>query len=115
MSLKDTDELSYKSLQNLYSTYFTLGHINTDVNSKFALISLICYITNRLKSKNPDVTFYQVVYKLASTKIPEENIKGLSIMCKDFSYGCTEFPTFGISDKDIPNKIKEILSNWTPF
>lgn len=115
MGLINMSEISYKSLRNLYSEYFSLGHLNTDINSKFALISLICYITNKLKSKNPDVTYYQVIYKLASTLIREETIKGLSIMCEDFSYGCTEFPTFGIKDKDIPAKIKEILSNWTPF
>ena len=36
-------------------------------------------------------------------------------MCEDFAYGCKEFPTFGIKDKDIPLKIKEILKTYLPF
>lgn len=105
----------YAEMQEIYDKNFSLGHLNTDINSKFALISLICHLTRKLKEKRPDVTFYQVVYKLASDLIPEDNIKGLSVVCSDFSYGCNEFPTFGIEDKNIPSKIREILHNWTPF
>lgn len=107
--------LSYKELKDFYSDNFSLGHLNTDINSKFALISLICYLTEKMKSKYPNVSYYQVVYKLAHGLIPEESINGLSIICSDFSYGCTSFPTFGIPDKEIPSKIKEILSQWLPF
>lgn len=107
--------LSYKELKDFYFDNFSLGHLNTDINSKFALISLICYLTEKLKSKSPNVSYYQVVYKLAHGVIPEEAINGLSIVCSDFSYGCTSFPTFGIPDKEIPSKIREILSQWLPF
>lgn len=107
--------MNYSELETIYKKYFSLGYMNTDINTRFALVSLICYITKRLKSKHPDVTYYQVIYKLAENYIPEDNIKGLAILCEDFAYGCTEFPTFGIEDKKIPSKIKEILSNWLPF
>ena len=42
-------------------------------------------------------------------------IKGVAVVVEDFSYGCKSFPTFGINDKDIPNKIKEILSTFVPL
>ena len=107
--------MNYSELEDIYKKYFSLGYMNTDVNTRFALVSFICYITKKLKSKHPNVTYYQVVYKLAEDLIPEDNIKGLAILCEDFAYGCTEFPTFGIEDKKIPGKIKEILRNWLPF
>lgn len=105
----------YEEMQCIYHRYFSLGHLNADINTKFALISLICYLTEKLKSKKPDVTHYQVIRKLAKDLITEDNIKSLSVICSDFSYGCYTFPTFGIDDKNIPAKIREILSNWTPF
>ena len=107
--------MNYSELEDIYKKHFSLGYINTDINTRFALISLICYITKKLKSKHPDITYYQVIYKLAEGNIPEDNIKGLAILCEDFAYGCTEFPTFGIDDKKIPGKIKEILKSWLPF
>lgn len=108
--------MKYNELENIYNEYFSIGYLGTkDINTRFALISLICYVTKKLKEKKPDITHYQVLYKLADGVVPENNIKGLAIVCSDFSYGCTEFPTFGIEDKKIPSKIKEILSNWLPF
>lgn len=105
----------YEEMQRVYNQYFSLGHLNTDINTKFALISLICYLTWKLKEKKPDVTHYQVIRKLSEGMITEDQMKGLAVVCSDFSYGCTEFPTFGINDKNIPAKVKEILSSWAPF
>lgn len=105
----------YEEIQRVYNQYFSLGHLNTDINTKFALISLICYLTLKLKEKKPDVTHYQVIRKLSEGIITEDQMKGLAVVCSDFSYGCTEFPTFGINDKNIPAKVKEILSSWAPF
>lgn len=76
---------------------------------------MICYLTSKLKEKKPDVTHYQTIRKIIREEIPEDFIKGLAVICSDFAYGCTQFPTFGIEDKKIPNKIKEILLSWTPF
>lgn len=113
--MKDIDSIKYSDLKSYYSKYFSLGYLNTDINTKFALISLICYLVNKLKEKRPDVTYYQIIYKLGVDSVTEDFIKGLSIMCEDFAYGCKEFPTFGIKDKDIPLKIKEILKTYLPF
>lgn len=106
--------MTYTQLENLYEN-FSLATLGNDFSSRIALISLICHITEKLKSKKPDVTYYQVVYKLAHGIITDDQIKGLAVMCSDFAHGCKEFPTFGIENKNIPEKIKEILSNWFPF
>ena len=106
----------YEEMQKIYSRYFSLGYLNVDINTKFALISLICYLKQKLSEKKPDVTHFQILKKInGGDLIPEDFLKGLAVICSDFGYGCKEFPTFGIEDKKIPNKIKEILLNWIPF
>lgn len=105
----------YEEMQRLYTKYFSLGYLTSDINTKFALISLICYLTDRIKSKKPDTTHYQVIRKIIGNGLSEDLIKGLAVVCSDFAYGCTQFPTFGIGDKDIPSKIKEIISSRFPF
>jgi hypothetical protein len=105
----------YEDLQRIYSKYFSLGYLNTDFNTKAALVSLTCYLVDQLKKKKPDVTHYQVLYKINNGELPEDFIKGLAVVCSDWAYGCKEFPTFGIATKDIPAKIKEILCMYIPF
>lgn len=112
------DTPSYEKLQTIYNKYFTLGFLGSDINNKFALISLVCYLVYKLKPKNPDITHWSVLYKINSRgtyHVPEELLKSLAIICSDFGYGCIEFPTFGIPDKDIPAKIKELLEKHLPF
>lgn len=106
---------SYQDMQRLYNHYYSLGYLNTDINTKFALISLVGYLVFKLKQKKPDITSYQVIRKIVGDDLPEDFIKGVAVVIDDFSYGCKSFPTFGISNKDIPNKIKEILSTYVPF
>lgn len=106
--------MSYKELRKLYSDNFSLGYLNTDIKSKFALISLICYTVRKLKEKKPDVTYYQVVNKLAEG-LPESFVYSLAIICEDFAYECKEFPTFDLTNKQIVPKIKEILNSYMPF
>jgi len=110
---------SYKDLQNLYSRWFSLGGIAGDIDNKFALISLICFLTYNQKSKNPDVTCYQVIQKIIEVgklRLSDEYVKGLSIVCEDFLKGSTQFNTCGLkSGKDMIDKIVQILSVWLPF
>lgn len=107
---------SYKQLARIYSEYFSLGNLSGDINEKFALISLIGYIVQKLKAKKPDVTYYQVTYNLAKdTGLDEPTIYRLAIMVEDFSYGCTNFPTFGLTDKNMVPKIKELMRKFVPF
>lgn len=105
----------YEEMQRMYSKYFSLGYLNTDINTKFALISLTCYLKQKLSLKKPDITHYQIIKKIMGDRIPEDFIKGLAVICSDFGYCCTEFPTFGLEDRQIPEKIKEILLKWIPF
>lgn len=105
----------YNDLKEIYNKYFSLGFLNVDINSKFALISLVGFLVDKLKQKKPDVTPYQVIKKIIGDDIPEDFIKGLSVIIEDFSYGCKTFPTFGIQPKEIPNTIKKILKDYIPF
>lgn len=107
--------MTYQNLKDIFSSNFSLSTLGNDFSDRIALISLICHITEQLKSKKPDVTYYQVVYKLANNLITEDQIKGLAVICEDFGQRCKEFPTFGLDNKSILEKIKEILSNWLPF
>ena len=117
--MRDSEKMeypSYKALNKLYSEYFSLGHMACDINEKFALISLIGYIVKKLKAKHPDVTYYQVVYKLADgTGLEDPEIFRIAILAEDFAYGCTDFPIFGLKDKEIPAKIKELMCKYMPF
>lgn len=110
---------SYKDLQNIYSKWFSLGGIAGQVDNKFALISLICFLTANQKKKNPDTTCYEVIQKVLSKgtlRLEDDYVKGLSIVCEDFLKGSTEFNTCGLKTvKEIVGKINEILSVWLPF
>lgn len=107
---------SFNDLKQLYYDKFSIGYLNTDISNKFALISLIDYLTYRAKQKNPDVTYYKIISKLCEgLGIPLDFIKRLSIICEDFGYNCTEFPTFNIEDKKVVSTIKSILKTYVPF
>ena len=108
----------YEEMQRIYSQYFSLNFLGSDISNKFALISLTCYLTHKLKSKKPDTTYWSILYKInnkRTTHVPEDLLKRLAVICSDFGYGCTDFSTFGIEDNKIPEKIKELLNSWVPF
>ena len=109
-------EPTFNNLKDIYTQYFSLGKIASDINEKFALISLIGYIVYNMKRKKPDVSYYEIVYKLSEgLGISDLEIKALAVIVEDFSYECTEFPTFGLKPKEMPGKIREILSKKMPF
>ncbi len=108
--------MTYAEMQECYDKNFSLGYISKKIQDKFLLISLICYLTYKAKQKSPGVTHWQIIKKLTEgLNLPERSLMGLSIMCDDFSYGCTEFPTFGIDSKEIIIKVKQIFNNILPF
>ena len=47
--MEEKSGITYKELEQIYSRYFSLGYINVDINTKFALISLICWVYFHLK------------------------------------------------------------------
>jgi|SRR5574344_1027909 hypothetical protein len=113
------ENISYNELQSIYNKYFSLSGIEGEIDKKFALISLICLLTNASKKKTPDVTCYQVIRKvleLSKTNLPDDYINGLSIVCEDFLKGSTKFNNCGLkTPNEIVSKIKEILDQWLPF
>jgi hypothetical protein len=109
---------SYEELQQIFNRYFSLKFLSTNITDKLALISLTCYLVYRLKEKKPDVTHWSLLYKINNDNnlsIPEDYLKGLAVICNDFSYGCKEFSTFGLTIKEIPKKIAELLNCCLPF
>ena len=114
--------MTFKELDKFYSDNFSIGHLNASPSTRspfenrLVLISLICHVTYRTKLKNPDVTHYQIIMKLSENLgLPENFIWALAIICKDFSYQCTEFPTFGLKGQDIVKEIRGILKTYLPF
>ena len=115
--------MNFKELQLLYKENFSLGNLNLNSEGghsvferKLILISLICYLYNKNKPKNPDLTYYSLLYMLNTRlQLPEDFIKGLAIVCEDFGYNCNEFPTFGLKGKEILNEIISILNSYLPF
>lgn len=110
---------TYQELSDIYSKYFSLGYLNTDTGSKFALISLTCFLTRQARLKNPDATPYQVLMKIIGDT-PEnkswEFVKSISIICDDFMKQTSDFLTFEMStSRDMVLKIREILNAYLPF
>jgi hypothetical protein len=110
------DGLSYLEMCDVYSKNFSLHNILGGMQNKFFLIGSICRLTHAAKQKSPGVTHWQIIKKLTfDLHLPERFLMGLAIMCDDFAYETNEFPNFGVEDKDVIPKIKEILKNWMPF
>lgn len=110
-------EPTYNDLKQMHTENFSLGNINTDIQSKFALIALTCHLTMKAKQQKPDVNHYKILMQLTKNNpLPEKFIKSLAIICEDFAYGCTEFPTFNIKTPvEMAQTVSNILSKWLPF
>lgn len=107
---------SFEEMHRYYMQNFSLGYLNTDINSKFALISLICYVTMKAKEKKPDVTYYSIIKQITkNNSLPEQFVKGLAIICEDFAYGCNKFPTFEIKPTNMIKTIQDLLNSYLPF
>ena len=113
--------MNFEELRRFYSEYYSLGYIKSghnrsSIEERFILISLIDYITYKSKLKNPDTTHYEIIMKLSKNLgLSDEFIKGLAIVCEDFSYDCTDFPTFGLKGQDIVKEAISILKSYLPF
>ena len=115
--------MKYNELKRFYSEHFSLGYLNipdtkehNSFEQKLILISLICYVVEKNKPKNPDLTYYSLLCKInKSIDLPDEFIKGLAIVCEDFSYHCHAFPTFGLEGKKILEEVISVLKSYVPF
>lgn len=109
------NNLTFDKKQQIYNKLFSFGFAGKEYTDRVALISLLNYILQKLKNKNPSIKLLDILKKLKPKYMPEENLHSIAIIAEDLGYGCTDFPTFGIEDKKIPEKIKELLSLWVPF
>ena len=108
--------MKFSELEDLYKQHFSIGYMGKNLDSKLALISLICYVVYKSKEKKPGVTYYQVITQISKgIGLTEDQICALAIICEYFGYGCEEFPTFGLKGKEIVSKIKELLASEMPF
>lgn len=112
--MNNTDS-SYNDLKKIYSDYFSTGYV-LSIQNKLALFDLLGLLTTTLQSRKPDVTYYQVLSKLAEgSGLTESEIKKIAVIAEDFCYQCKDFVDFGLTIKEVPAKIKEILHQWLPF
>lgn len=115
-TLPPYDPNLYNSLTRTYAQYFSLSHFNVDCQQRMALVFLICFLTDKAKAKKPDTTCWTILYALnKEVDLPDEAIMGLSLVCQDFFNAGGEFPTFGLSNKEIVPKVREILKSYLPF
>ena len=54
----------YEEMQKIYNKYFSLNFLGNSISNKFALISLTCYLTYKLKAKNQMLLIGQSYTKL---------------------------------------------------
>lgn len=95
---------------------YRLGYISDKLSDKLTLIGLICYLTNKLKEKKPDITYLQVLQAITKDmKIDQDFLSGLAVVCMDFAYGCDEFPKMGFEPKEMKAEIQRLLSMQIPF
>ena len=114
--MESGNKLSYEEREAFYNQYFSLQFLGYDGANKMALISLICWLYYKFKEKKPDVTMWQVVWKVGKeTNCGEDYLQRLSIICSDWAYNCPNWQTWGVADKDVPKKIKELLKECLPF
>ena len=116
--MKDLDKSSeptYTQMVRVYNEWSSSGYLKS-MQDKLALIDLIGWLVTTLQKKKPDVTYYQIVYKLAEgSGLTDMEIKKIAIIAEDFAYGCTDFVDFGLKIKEVPAKIKEIFNRMLPF
>lgn len=118
MDMMEAWEPTLTDLRSTYNRYFTLACLNVSPDNKFALISLICFLTRQARKKNPEATVDQVLRKVVSGKAMNSNglLRAITCICEDFLQGEGEFPIFGAkSSKEIVDKIVEILNTEMPF
>ena len=102
-------------MQQVYKDWFTTGYLPS-IQDKLALFDLIGWLVTSLQKKKPDITYYQIVHKLAQgTGLSDIDIKKIAIISEDFAYKCTAFIDFGLTLKQVPAKINEILCKVLPF
>lgn len=116
--MNNLENISFDKLKQIYSKFFTLGYLNSNLSDKLACIALTCYITNEVRKKNKSITCYDILLKIRSDAGEIEKktfLKSLGAVCDDFMYGCEVFPDFGIPPKEMLKQLKILLDKYCPF
>lgn len=116
--MNSLEDISFEKLSKIYTKYFTLGYLNTNISDKLACIALTCYITNQIRKKGKNVTCYDVLLKIENDFTSTDKktfLKSLGAVCEDFMYGCDTFIDFGIPPREMPSQLKKLLDKYCPF
>ena len=117
MNMTSIQNLSYNEYAQNHSSFNCGTYLACSLIEKFALISLLGFITRAVKKKNPNCTTFDVLYKIIKDKnINREFLYNICIITDDFTENIENFELFGLkTQKDIIDKINSILENWLPF
>lgn len=116
MDMMEAWEPTLTDLHSTYNRYFSLSCLNVSPEQKFALISLICFLTLQARKNNPKATPEQVIKKIADGGNSPGLLRALCCICDDFLKSAGDFPIFGAkSSKEIVECIKKILNTEMPF
>lgn len=116
--MNELKNISFEKLFAIYTKYFSLNYLNSNLGDKLAVIALTCYITNELRKKSQKITCYDILLKIGKDfgQVEKDTfLKSLGAICEDLMYGCDTFPDFGIKPKDMPKQLKILLDNYVPF
>lgn len=113
--------MTYDEKRDVFSKIFSFGSFSSDtVNDKLILVSLLSLLFIKMQEKNSRITPLDILLKI--TKQEADNsayfqmLETLAIITEEFSYQCKTSSSYGLkSSQEIINKIKTILSAWTPF
>lgn len=114
-------DLSYEEKRQLFPEFVSLGTFCSDnVFDKLVLVSLVSLVYLKLLKTQPKITPLQVLLKITGetdeTSYFYNMLESLALLVEEFCYQCNTSNSFNMTDsKEIINKIKEILSTWTPF
>lgn len=113
---------NYQELKDTYNKYYGVCNFNGPFEDRITLIMSVCYITQKLREKNPDITCWEVLAKIIFKDGSYCDdfvaaIRGLAIMCEDFMQGITgKIPKLDFkSNKEMIAEVKRILDTWIPF
>jgi hypothetical protein len=95
----------------LYDDLFVGVPATEDFGDRLALVGMICYLTNALRKKNPELTHYDVI-KLCTKElwVDGDQLIALSLLCEWFSTECKKFPDFDLKQVEMANNVTELIS-----
>ena len=109
--MNDLENISFDKLLKIYTKYFTLGYLNSNMSDKLACIALTCYITNLVRKKGKKVTCYDILLPVCKDwpdLAKNTFLKSLGALCEDLMYDCKDFIDFGVSPKEMPKQLRKL-------